>query len=310
MKKLIFVVFALIFVSSVNAQVLRNIARSAVNQAKNSAENRAEKEVDKKVDEEVNKSIDKMLESDSTKNKKSTQKVSENQDSVRASKFMKKLGVSTEAVKYKDVYKFSSEITMVIQATNSDGKKQEPAEYVSRFDETSSDASFVLGTKEGSSTTTIMDSGNKCMLILSISDGKKAGFASKFDPDANVKAPEEKTGTAQKIVDDCKLTKTGKTQSISGYNCSEYRCETADVTTIVWTTKDFSAKNNKLFGSNAMGKSYKTDGLDGMVIQYETHSKTDKSSSIMTIKSIDMKKSSSFSTAGYEISSFSFTGKK
>jgi hypothetical protein len=313
MKKLIIVFLAMIMVTSVNAQILRSIARSAVNQAKNSAENRAEKEVDKKVDEEVNKSVDKMLESDSTDNKKSTQKASEDQDSVRASKFMTKLGISTKEVKHKDVYKFSSQIVMVMQATDSNGKKQDPGEYISCFDETTSDVSFVMGNQKDGSSTTIIDQENKCMLMLTDKDGKKTGFASKFDTDAKAKpATDEKPGTAQKsepAEDDCKLTKTGKTQSISGYNCSEYRCENSEAISIAWVTKDFSSKNNKLFGNNAMGKSYKTEGLDGMVMQYETHSKKDKSSSIMTVKSIDMKKSSSFSTAGYEISNFSFTPK-
>jgi hypothetical protein len=315
MKKLIFVALALIFVSSVNAQLLRSIARSATNQARNSAENKATEKVNKEVDKSVNKAFDDAMKEDSIKKakekpaQKSGDQGEKDQPPTGMSKFMKSMGMSTEEVKHKDVYKFSSEIIMVMQATDSDGKKQDPAEYVSRFDESSSDASFVLGTKEGSSTTTIMDTENKCMLILTESDGKKTGLASKFDPDAKVKASEEKPGNIQKPEDDCKLTKTGKTQSISGYNCSEYHCENADAINIVWTTKDFSAKNNKLFGSNAMGKAYKTDGLEGMVIQYEIHSKTDKSSSIMTIKSIDMKKSSSFSTAGYQITSFSFTPK-
>jgi len=316
MKKLVIVTLALIMVTSLNAQILKNIARSATNQAKNSAENRAVDETNKQVDKGVNKFFDNLIKEDSTKKepqkdpaKVSTEQGADDQPPASMSKFMKSMGVSTEEVKHKDVYKFSSQIVMVMQATDSDGKKQDPAEYVSCFDETSSDASFVLGTKDGSSTTTIMDTENKCMLILTNSDGKKTGLASKFDPEAKSKTPEEKPGKTKKsesIEDDCILAKTGKSQSISGYNCSEYRCETSESISIVWVTKDFSAKNNKLFGSNAMGKTYKTDGLDGMVIQYETHSKTDKSSSIMTIKSIDMKKSSSFSTAGYEISSFSF----
>jgi hypothetical protein len=317
MKKLVIVTIALALSISGQSQILRSIVNSAKNQAVNSATNKASEKVNKEVDKGVNKMFDDAIKEDSIKKSKekpdqnSTGQGGGDQPPASMSKFMKSMGMSTEEVKHKDVYKFSSEIIMTMQATDGDGKKQEPAEYVSRFDEATSDASFVLGTKEGSSTTTIIDQENTCMLILTEKDGKKTGLASKFDPTA--KAPEEKPGKAQKgetIQDDCLLAKTGKTQTISGYNCSEYRCESSESISIVWVTKDFSAKNNKLFGNNAMGKTYKTEGLDGMVIQYETHSKTDKSSSIMTIKSIDMKKSSSFSTAGYEISSFSFTGKK
>lgn len=318
MKKLVIVTLALGLSISGQSQILRSIVNSAKNQAVNSATNKASEKVDKEVDKGVNKLFDDATKEDSSKTKENQKEKPTGNSSgagggdqppASMSKFMKSMGMSTEEVKHKDVYKFSSEIIMTMQATDSDGKKQEPAEYVSRFDEATSDASFVLGTKEGSSTTTIMDTENKCMLILTDSDGKKTGLASKFDPDAKPKAPEEKPGKTKKsepIEDDCMLAKTGKSQTISGYSCSEYRCETSESISVVWVTKDFSAKNNKLFGGNAMGKTYKTEGLDGMVIQYETHSKKDKSSSIMTIKSIDMKKSSSFSTAGYEISSFSF----
>jgi hypothetical protein len=315
MKKLNLIILILAVSLSGHSQILRSIVNSAKNQAINSAANKTSEKVNKEVDKSVNKAFDDATKEDSIK--KSKEKPEKNsagqgggdQPPASMSKFMKSMGMSTEEVKHKDVYKFSGQILMVMQVTDSDGKKQEPAEYETRIDEATSDASFILKSKEGGNTTTIMDQENSCMLILTEKDGKKTGLASKFDINAKP-ATEEKPGATQKPEEECKFSKTGKSQNISGYNCSEYRCETTDAITSAWTTKDFSAKNNKLFGSNAMGKAYKTDGLDGMVIQYETHSKKDKSSSIMTIKSIDMKKSSSFSTAGYEISSFSFTGKK
>jgi hypothetical protein len=320
MKRLLFLTLALILVTSVNAQILRSIARSATNQVKNSAENRAVDETNKQVDKGVNKLFDNLIKDDTTKNKKN-QNLKEqpdnnppeegaggNQPPASMSKFMKSMGVSSEEVKHKDVYKFSAQIVMVTQATNGEGEKMDPAEYKTCFNETTSDASFVMGNQQGGSSTTIIDQENKCMLMLSEKDGKKTGLASKFDPDAKAKpATEQKSESAE---EDCMLAKTGKSQTISGYSCLEYRCETSKSISVVWVTKEFAAKNNKLFGGNAMGKTYKTGGLDGMIIQYETISKTDKSSSIMTVKSIDMNKSSSFSTAGYEISSFSFGGNK
>lgn len=308
MKKLIFVVFALIFVSSVNAQILRNIARSAVNQAKNSAENRAEKEVDKKVDEEVNKSIDKMLESDSTKNKKSTQKVSENQDSVRASKFMNKLGISTAAVPHKEEYKFTGQIVTTMEVTDAKGEKSPASEFVTCFNEKSSDAMMkIKGDDNKSVTTTIVDVENKCMMLLTESDGSKSGFAMKFDPNSTQTST---AGQTSKGEEECTPAKTGNTKSISGYKCSEYRCETKDAITVAWVSKDFSAANNQLFGQSGSKNKLNTNGFDGMVMQYEFRSKNDKSSTTMTVKSIDTNKSSSFSTAGYQISNFSFNANK
>jgi hypothetical protein len=317
MKKALFFLIPvfLLFFSPVQAQILRSIARSAMNQAKSSAENRAEKEVDKKVDDAVNKSIDKMLESDSTETKKNTKKASENSedaDSIRASKFMKSLGISND-VKHKELYKFTGQITMVNEITDGEGEKLAPIEYVISFNEKNSDANFQFSDQTGKATTMIYDQENKCMLMLSNGDGGKTGFATKIDIDVSQSKSDE-TDVAEDTeateVDDC-MKKTGKSKTISGYSCNEYRCETNDAITTAWVTKQFSSSNNKLFKNTGSGYgSYNTNGLDGMVVQYETKSKSDKSEMVMTVKSINMNKSSSFSTAGYQISGLAFGSKK
>jgi hypothetical protein len=319
MKKLLFVAFAIIFVTSVNAQVLKNIARGAGNKVLNSAGNRADKEVDKQIDKGVNKFFDKLIKEDTTKTKENettgtapTDTTTGGKEEVPASvnKFMRSLGVSNEAIPHKDVYSFTGQIVMSIDVTDSNGKKAASSDYVTCFNDKTSDAMFKANAQDNSSeTSTIIDLENKCMLMLTDSKGKKTGFATKFDPNASNNT---NTGdkNAPKIEDECTPAKTGNTKTISGYNCSEYRCEDKESILIVWTTKDLSASNNSIFAQNAMGKKYKTDGFDGMVIQYETHSKTDKSSSITTIKSIDMSKSSSFSTVGYQISGFNLGGVK
>jgi hypothetical protein len=319
MKKLLFVTFAIIFVTSVNAQVLKNIARGAGNKVLNSAGNRADKEVDKQIDKGVNKFFDKLIKEDTTKTKENATTGTAPTDTTTGgnreapasvNKFMKSFGISNEAVAHKDVYSFTGQITMTMEATDSDGKKAPVSEYVTCINDKTSDAMFKTSAKDNSSeTSTIIDSENKCMLMLTDSKGKKTGFATKFDPNSSKNNNMEEK-PASKTEESCTPAKTGNTKTISGYNCTEYRCEDKDGIIVVWTTKDFSASNNSIFSQNAVGKKYKTDGLEGMVIQYETHSKTDKSSSIMTIKDIDMSKSSSFSTVGYEISSFNLGGIK
>lgn len=310
MKKSIFFLIPalMLFVSPAQSQVLRSIARSAMNQAKNSVENRAEKEVDKKVDEAVNKSIDKALESDSTGEKENTLKAAgkqEDADSVRASKIMKSFGMSND-IKHKELYSFTAQITMISEITDAEGEKLAPVEYAVSFNENNSDANFQFSDQTGKSTTMIYDQENKCMLMLSNAEGGKTGFATKIDVDAN----QSKSGKTEDEVDDC-MKKTGNSKTISGYSCAEYRCETSDEITTAWVTKQFSSSNNKLFKNSGAGKgSYKTNGLDGMVIQYETKSKKDKSAMVMTVKNINMNKASSFSTKGYQISGFSFSGKK
>lgn len=313
MRKLLIVIFILATGYSAQAQLLRNIARSAANQAVNSVENRAEKEVDKQVDKGVNKAIDKALEEDSTKQAAPSQK-KQTEAEDPSSKIFKKLGISTEVAAHKEDYKFTGQIVMIMEITDEKGKKAGGGEYTTCFNETNSDAMFKLSGEGSENTTTIFDQENSCMLILSESNGSKTGFATKFDPNAaqsaNLPQTQNQQQTTNDSADDCTPSKTGKTKTISGYSCTEYSCETDEVSVSVWITKDFSAKNNKIFKNNSMGMSYKTDSFDGMVMQYESRSKKDKSSSVMTVKSIDMKKSSSFSTKGYQFTGLNFGGAK
>ncbi len=315
----------LLFILPTQAQILRNIARSAINSAKNSAEERVEEEVDKKVENEVNKLFDKALEKDSTdkdKNENDDENTSEvkptdnsasksNNESQNLSGFMKKLGVSTEDVKHKDNYKFNSQMVTLIEITDESGKKSDPMEYQMCFNESTSDL-MMKASGSGNSSTTIIDVENSCMLVLTDSEGRKSGFASKFDPNAKIESnSESKTEEGEfEETEDCKMTKTGNSKVISGFKCNEYKCETSDGISIAWVTKDISASNNKIFRNSNFGSNYETDGFEGMVIQYEFKSKKDKSSSVTTVKSFDMNKSSSFSTTGYSISGFSFTPKK
>jgi len=315
MKKLIFLLVALVVISSANAQILRNIARSAGSQVKNSAENRASDEVDKQVDKGVNKFFDNLVKEDTTKKSKpqptnapqSGQATEGGNDQPPAglSNFMKSLGVSTEVPPHKDAFKFTGQITSVIEGTDGSGKKTDPIESTICFDEGTSDAMF-RSKVQGNSSAIVMDQGNSCMIMLN--EGEKTGLISKLD--LSGQAGSTQTGATEKKEDDCKMTKTGKTKSVSGYNCSEYRCENADGISIAWTTKDFGSKINKILGGSSTGTTYKTEGVDGMVIQYEFYSKSDKSSSIMTIKSIDMKKSSSISLAGYQFTALNIGMKK
>jgi hypothetical protein len=322
MKRSVIVFISLVFAVSVcNAQIGRNILRSAANQATNTAEDKATEKVNKEVDKGVSKFLDNLMNSaDSTKAKSEPQKTNGSNGNGEAagsqtansmSKLMKSIGVSTEIPPHKEVYKFTSEMVSVTEMTDEKGKKQPPVESTIRFNDKTNDAMFKASGQDANSAT-IIDVENSCMLVLTESEGSKSGFITKFDPNmkASGKMPDAPQDNNAKVEDECKMTKTGKTKTISGFVCSEYRCETASEISIAWVTKDRSANLNKIFGNSDMGKNYKTEGFDGMAIQYEFYSKTDKSSSIMTIKSIDGNKSTSHSTAGYQFTALNISGAK
>lgn len=311
----IFVVLTSVLMFTVvtgQAQFLDRLAREAVRQAERSAEKRATKEVQEEVDKQVNKAIDEVLESDSAavEPQEEKQTSSQSSDSKRATALMSAIGISTEAIDFKDSYDFTSEIVTLTESTESDGNVAPNVETVMAVNEKNEDVMIVVN-GEGQQAITIIDNSNACMLILTNDNGKKSGVATKVNidnPDSiaeNVTVPLDAfTYGMDEEEDECKPVKTGKTKTISGFKCQEYRCETDTEIDVLWTTKDVSFNEN-MKEVSWIGN-FSTTAFEGMIIRAENYSKEDKSSSIMTVTSVDWNKKNTFSTNDYEISSFSF----
>jgi hypothetical protein len=323
MKKTTIFFSALLIISltttSVQAQMLRNVAKGAVNQAKSSTENRAAKEVNKEVDKGVNKFIDNLIGTDEseeqpTSNERKAPDDAAQNSQANVNRFMQKLGVETTEIPRKEEYKFNSQIVTITESTDFDGSKNAPVELVICYNDINSDLMFNTS-DQSNSQVSIVDNENKCFLVLTNDGGNKTGFATKFDPEAlsqTANAMSQSGIITEQAVEEeieCKMAKTGKTKKISGFNCEEYKCENENEIETAWITKDHSINNNNIFGQTPWGSEFAKTGFDGMIIQYETKSKKDQSSSVMTVKSIDTKKSSSFSTTDYQISSFSLSVK-
>lgn len=295
--------------SSSKAQFLDRLAREALRQAEHTAEDRATEEVQKEVDKQVNKAIDEVLKSDSidTSDDKDVERPSRS-DSERAEALMNAMGVSTADIDYKESYTFTAEITTLTTATNDDGTAAPQAETVMVINSSNKDVMFSVLSEEKLAST-IVDNENGCVIILTEEDGKKGGVATKF----NIEDPESVAESmpvslmeyaAEEDEEVCTPVKTGKSKTISGFKCHEYRCETNDEINVMWLSNDI--KLNKRYEGIAWLEMFSSDEYDGVIVQFETYSKNNKSSSVMTLTSIDWSKTTLFSTKEYEISSFSF----
>jgi hypothetical protein len=308
----IFLCFVAVFMFatfSSQAQLLERLAREAARQTQRSAEERARKEVQKEVDKQVNKAIDEVLEGDSTaveKEKTATPR----SDSERASALMSAMGISTEVIDFEENYVFTSEIVTLSESTDADGNIAPSVETIMAVNEKNEDVMIVVK-GEGQQAVTIIDNSNACMLLLTHENGKKSGIATKINIDNSDSIAENVTVPLDAFTygmddeqDECKPVKTGKSKTISGFKCQEYRCETETEIEILWTTKDVDFKEN-MKDVSWIGN-FSTNAFEGMIIRAENHSKQDKSSTIMTVTGVDWNKNNNFSTKEYEISSFSF----
>lgn len=309
MKKLFSLsLIVFLFVVGVKAQVVRGLVRSAKNQAIESTQDRANKEVEKKVDKGVNKFFDNLIKEDTTANEKpaSEQASDDGQEIPKGlSKMLGSIGMNAN-VKYKESYSFNSEILMTIEMTDADGNKLPPSEYSVRMNDKTNDFGMLTSNKEAE-TTFVFDTENQCTLFLTNSNGQKSGLATSLNTDelkknsAGTENASENTSEA-----DC-FKKTGNKKNISGYSCEEYRCEDSEGITSTWITRDLDSKINRIYNSGLLANNYgKANEMNGVAIEYHFKSKKDRSESRTTLKSFDMNKKSSISTAGYQISGMSF----
>ncbi|MCF8360671.1 MAG: DUF4412 domain-containing protein [Prolixibacteraceae bacterium] len=308
MKKIVILFVLLFSISSLaEAQILRRLARSAQDKAEEKVEDKAEEEVDK----QVSNFFDKLLEEEAEEKEESeeVEETDETEDMPRTQKSMSNLmnamGVSTEDVERKEVYRFNGQIVMIAEGTEEDGTKIDPVEYTVNYNNDNSDIMFKFQDQEGKNAVMIMDMENNVTLILSNDGEEKSGLATKIDVDEeNAEASDVEADEEEDVDKDC-LKKTGNKRNINGYSCREYRCENSEEAYSVWVTDEFNRKNNRIFKKTPMGTFFTGDSeIDGMVIQYDYRSKVDKSTSKMTVEDIDTNKSSSFSTKDYEIVSF------
>ncbi|HPR32591.1 MAG TPA: DUF4412 domain-containing protein [Prolixibacteraceae bacterium] len=314
MKKLFLFFILLLGISVVApAQILRGIVNRAANSAANKAEEKVGDEVEKQVDKQVSKFFDNMFKEDSTQaeneaedaeNVENEEEESMPRSQKSISNFMNSFGTNTPVTK-KDTYRFTSQIVMLSEGTDADGNKIDPVDYIISYNDDNSDMLFAFRNNQGQESTIIVDTENKVSLILSNEKGNKTGIATKFDVEEGEEESASSSGSETEVSDEDCYAKTGKSRTINGYSCKEYRCETDEDVSSIWVTNDLNRKYNNIFARNPMGGKYKNGKIEGMVIEWTYRSKTDQSSSVMTVKSFDPKKSSSFSTEGYEIMSFS-----
>lgn len=304
MRTIYLLTFAMILGITGNAQILRGIGNKAINQAQKSTSERASKEVEKQVDKGVNKFFDSLLKEDSTKVEPDKEQNEQNGSSSSSGldALMNKMGISTETLPYKKSYRFTGQAIYTYELTD-DQDKLITNEYKSCFNDKNGD--FMIAEINDKGPQTLFDQENQVIILLYGSEGEKTGVVAKMDTDAINDVDNLPSENEALVETACKPTPTGKKKTISGYKCKEYLCDNSEVSIVMWVTKELDASNNRFFNNGSSVMDSEMESINGMLVRYEMHSKTDEASTVMTLKSFDKKKSSSFSTSDYKLSSFS-----
>jgi hypothetical protein len=212
------------------------------------------------------------------------------------------LGIGKVTLKYKDEYNFDGSIYM--QMETYDKKDVTKMDYYTYYNSATPDAAIDVKTVSGGkdspqgNSVFVFDGENKCLLMLTESDGNKTGIISTVPSDSALKAQ-----NAGKPVQQPTIVKTGRTRVIAGYKCDEYKVTDVENKTYsnVWASKDIDLKADRTNWSKAGLPSYTTGFEGGLVLAMESYDNKDVLQ--MKTETIEIKSNikHSVSPAGYSL---------
>lgn len=212
---------------------------------------------------------------------------------------MEGFGVEENA-KFESQYKFDAWFQMQITDYKPNGKEDSQEVYNTYINKSNRD--YCMEYREpGTNSAILFDSSAFAMIILSDEEGEKTGFATKVDPETF----EDMIGDEIEDNDEFNPLKTGKTKKILGYTCDEYLVKEEGGEAHMWVSEKLGKEINKEMLNNAtvFGSVFQYSRVvNGMVLEYEFLD-ADGEKTVMEVIDLDLKKTHSFSTEGYNITS-------
>ncbi len=315
MKFLVYLLsFALFGVNISNAQI--------VDRTENRAKQKANQRVDQKIDKGLDKGLDAIegLFGKKKKDKESEtadpEMVSETEgnvenDAAQSAAMGKIFGGSN--VDVQDSYTFDHNILMNIQTFDKKGNPGEPQKMTMYFsDETTH---FGMNMEmEGANNFIVYDMETYEMISLIDNGGQKMGITMKLNPDKFVNNDE-----SDKDHSNISFEKTGRTKTISGYTCEEYKLNDPDgdpnSSTTFWMTNDIDANWIEMMSTIAstnkkMQKDFvlPEDYPKGSMIQIVNASNKNDEKTVTTVEKINKNSHEVINTSGYQMMSLPGSG--
>lgn len=313
MKKTIFLLTFLLgaaFIMPASGQsFLEKMAKKAAEKTEKKAQEKAEKKADEQIDKGLN-AAEESLEGKQEPEKKKQAKEADRQKAI--ADMMSKMGMTGEPVNVEDAYSFKSSITMNIKNYKSNGELNSDGTIIllatpgeQNFAYEFVDGKIQAGAQKQKGII-IMDYKNEATIILNTEKGKKTGivYGLKGFMDESQWEDEEAMDEAtppDSPFQNPNLKKTGRTKSILGYKCEEYRYEDEFDVTNYWITKDYKW-DSKDFMSGVFKSSYYSHGMPwGFMMESESMDKETGEKSIYVVKDIDKNANKNFDLSAYEI---------
>ena len=290
-------------------RLLKKLQEKVQERVEEKVEERAERKVDQVIDNQLDK-IEESLETNQSERTGGTSSREERDQrrQERMQNLLKGIGVSGEPVPIADIYSFNHMIQMQIESYDKDGKKENEGQFITHLNPQSKCMAYQMisgNIGEPGQGMFIIDAENGATIILSEENGKKTGivyglgaFFSSIGEAYQDDALEE---TPETYLLNPNVTKTGRTKTIAGYKCEEYKYSDEESESEIWITKDLKMNTHDFF-STLFRTSLYSHGIPwGYMMEATTVDKNSREKSFMQVTRVDANSNTRFSMADYQV---------
>jgi len=287
--------FSFFIAQSIAAQgLLKGIKNKAQDKIEQRIEQRANDEVDKQIDKQLDKAEEALFPEDKNNDSSMVSNRKKNDDE-RLMSMMKRMGVGGEPVPIADSYNFNNLVEMHIESFDGSGKKISEGEFITHLSSNSKSMAyeFVSGDMaEPGMGMIIVDAENNATIILSEEKGQKTalvtGLGTVFESLAEEDLEElDYTETPETYLANPNVEKTGRSKTIAGFKCDEYKYTDESNVSNIWITQDIKM-NTRDFFSTLFKTSLYTHGMAwGYMMEATTVNKENGEKSYMTVTRVD-----------------------
>ncbi len=320
--KLLINLLLIAFVSAILTQPAhgQKLLRKLQEKVQERAEEKVEERVDKKIDEAIDKQLDKIeesLESDSENEPGSSESRSQSDRDreQRMQNIMKGIGIGGEPVPVADAYAFKQMIEMRVESYNKNGKLESEGDFITHLSPDSKSMAYQVVSGDMGNPGQgmfIIDAENGATIILSEEKGEKTGIVygmgAFFSSIGETYEEENLAETPEAYLANPNVKKTGRTKTIAGYKCEEYKFNDEETESEVWITQDLKMNTQDFFSTLFKTNLYARGVPWGYMMEATTLDKETGEKSVMQVTRVDANSNKRFNMADYQITNLgSFT---
>lgn len=312
------VVFSVFMVQSASGQKL---LRDIKNRAQQKVEDRVEQRANEKVDKEIDKQLDKVEEAIFNDEEKKSENIenkgaSNNNSEERLNNMMKRMGVGGEPVPVESAYAFDNLVQMHVESFDEKGKKISDGEFITHLsnDSKSMAYEFISGDMaQPGMGFIIIDAKNNATIILSEENGQKTGIIYGLGSflqtaGANNVDDIDFSETPESYLANPNVEKTGRSKTIAGLSCEEYKYTDENTVSNVWITKDLKMNTQDFFSTLFKTAVYSHGMGWGYMMEATSVNKENGEKSVMEVTKVDKNSNKKVVMADYQVTNLGSFG--